>query len=247
MFFLWKSFHTYQAIYDFSRKQIESIEFLDQQKYVCCENRNVKATDSGKRWSPASITVVGLHQERWPPIRIPMDPINHHHILKHKPLYLYRLYYTTTPFKYFNSGVSISETLWDVILIEVWSYYMVHLSATSLAKPGLRKWRSCCELNNFTTWQIHLGNDMWHDLDDQKWFIEYQLTKPCHTCNSNALILYKHGSLYFIAPNTKRCKKKTPARNLIDGPRNYSVSYWALICINVNPESMGYHRPLNPF
>lgn len=61
MFFLWKSFHTYQAIYDFNRKQIESIEFLDQQKScICWENRNVKATDSGKRLSPASITVVGL-------------------------------------------------------------------------------------------------------------------------------------------------------------------------------------------
>lgn len=109
----------------------------------------------------------------------------------------------------FHSGVSMSATLWDVILIKVWSYYMVHLSATSLAKPGLRKWRSCCELNNFTTWQIHSGNDMWQVLDDHNDSLNINWPNLATPAIPTLWSSTSMALSYFTAPNTKRCKKKT--------------------------------------
>lgn len=102
----------------------------------------------------------------------------------------------------------MSATLWDVILIEVWSYYMVHLSATRLAKPGLRKWRSCCELNNFTTWQIHSGNDMWQVLDDPNDSLNINWPNLATPAIPTLWSSTSMALSYFTAPNTKRCKKK---------------------------------------
>ena len=61
--------------------------------------------------------------------------------------------------------------------------------------------------------QLHyLANPFgeWHvtSFRRSQWFIEYQLTKPWHTCNSNALIVYKHGSLLLYSTQYKALQKK---------------------------------------